>query len=486
MFRSSRDMRVIDVADTIEPSAEATATLQDVGVDYDTLKSFFHTQVEQGRSKLPCQPYMYDLCKTGSLSIPSFLTGETISASGSFFYILEERGGARLFYHFCDRKPYVLVPGVFSGFFVGVYFFEDNVYVNWSSVYSRKNSLDDLNVLRALIATYPEKVARYLSGSPKPPAVIFASLNHIGHTALQEYEPFHFLAEQGAFATMDTMFVGPSGFFEAERLFPELAGLDAVGFETMHEAFLCSIESERLAFRPALGDFSFSAALAARFQTMLSAPDVVDAARQVKPIPGAPTVWFEVRTNDRFWTNQVEGVAAIANRLAETYPGLQIVTAGWSKPLAGQVKDYDLKMIEQDRQVAEDIKSLLDDGIAFTDVTGWSPTEKAAAAISIDLYVAVYSSGIIFTSCIAQKPGVIFGSNYYLRSKERMQYFDGRWAYCDFPANVQFVSSGKVEDIKVGQVKSYWNFEVDWTDVYDSIVLALNAKRVEAAALTEA
>src|SRR5205823_3251998 len=103
-------------------------------------------------------------------------------------------------------------------------------------------------------------------------------------------------------------------------------------------------------------------------------------------------------------------IASIAKELKREYPDLGVVTAGWSKLSDAVSTAYDTAMIRADRAVAEEIRRELDPEIPMFDISGSTTLEKAAWSREIDAFVAVSSSGTIFTTGIGGTPGVLMTS----------------------------------------------------------------------------
>src|SRR5262249_42891891 len=172
------------------------------------------------------------------------------------------------------------------------------------------------------------------------------------------------------------------------------------------EIFCAVVDRMVMPVRPTCRDLTCSVGLSERFEVLIDrlSPTIpqLDEARKCYPL-----VWFEVRSRDRCWTDQINGIVSIATEIKREYPRTGIIIAGWSKLTDEAVSPYDKMMIRRDNAIAEDIDSKLDPSIPVFNITGIPTIEKAAWSREIVASVSVYSSGVVFTVGVARKPGVL-------------------------------------------------------------------------------
>ena len=128
-----------------------------------------------------------------------------------------------------------------------------------------------------------------------------------------------------------------------------------------------------------------------------------------------PLLWVGITGQKRCWLEQVEGTAAILNKLYEHYPNLGVVFDGWTPPLvSGDRSDYHRKESRKDNDVIQEIIKKLPSQKAygrFGIIAGLPMLEKIRIGMSVDLFMANYTTGSINIARICQKPGVGHMSN---------------------------------------------------------------------------
>ncbi|MCM0753975.1 hypothetical protein M7784_01775 [Desulfovibrio aminophilus] len=216
--------------------------------------------------------------------------------------------------------------------------------------------------------------------------------NH-GHHVNDEISALHWLAGRGGLRNLPLL-VGPFDFFQLADLFPgELASeplrVPATGRETPPELFRRVLSEGLFATRLSyLGPFQEEAAArllaSARRKCASAFLARVEESRRHRPL-----VWITLRSHNRAWRSQADGLAQVCNALAREHPGLGVVFDG----------------LERERSVLGDILPRLEPGVAAYDGLGTTVFEALAWASATDFFIAPHANGTIFTS-IANKPGV--------------------------------------------------------------------------------
>jgi len=119
-----------------------------------------------------------------------------------------------------------------------------------------------------------------------------------------------------------------------------------------------------------------------------------------------PLIWVGITGQKRRWVEQVEGTAALLNALQEHYPRLGVIFDGWTPPLASS--DYHRREARNDDRVIQKIiKRLRFKTRGRVGVIAGLPLlEKVRVGLSVDAFVANYTTGSLNVARICARPGV--------------------------------------------------------------------------------
>ena len=195
------------------------------------------------------------------------------------------------------------------------------------------------------------------------------------------------------------------------ELFPELADTPVHPVGDAVEAYHAVVAGRLLVTRPTCNNW-FSTGLGERLRS--AARRHIDA-RLTSALRTARRRWpllsIEVRCHDRRWVNQEEALPKLIDNLAERYPQLGIVIAGWSRKL--ETDPLDEKMVALDTALAASVREQTTADVPIFDITGVSALEKMAWADACDAFVASYGTGIILPAYMARCPGVMHTNSVY-------------------------------------------------------------------------
>ena len=119
-----------------------------------------------------------------------------------------------------------------------------------------------------------------------------------------------------------------------------------------------------------------------------------------------PLIWVGVTGQKRSWVDQVIGTQKILNNLYKLYPHLGVIFDGWTPPLVSS--DYHRTEARKDNQI---IRQIIE-GLEFREhgrfgiIAGLPMLEKIRVGMSIDCFIANYTTGSINVARICKKPGV--------------------------------------------------------------------------------
>ena len=176
-----------------------------------------------------------------------------------------------------------------------------------------------------------------------------------------------------------------------------------------------------------------------------------------------PLLWVGITGQKRCWLEQIEGTAAILNKLYELYPKLGVVFDGWTPPLvSGDRSDYHRKESRKDNDVIQEIIKKLPfrKNGRFGIIAGLPMQEKIRIGMSVDLYIANYTTGSINIARICEKPGVGHMSNKMVPSK--FQHIHYRTKEID----MQFVK----DECDPEKPTGYINYSIPWQVIYNELL----------------
>ena len=302
---------------------------------------------------------------------------------------------------------YYLILCPFRGSRIGAYFPQHELVV------SRLKLGPVVRVFRALAVRNAASMRRYLQADrPRQLTVPLNTMSHWGHVVLNEFEALQWVFDSGAAEDVDIWLKGEVGFVEIERLFPEIAREKLRSAFSAESRFRFCLEESALVVRPQIAFMLLGEEIAHRLVDHCRAEGArLGLAHDVdRRLAGHfPIIWCELRTNDRMWLNQLEGLQAVVKRLKAEFPQLAVVLAGWSRMLAPNAGDE--KMIGREEKVAARLAEALGDTPCFA-ISGVTTKEKMLWTLASDLHISIFGSGILFP-LLAGLPGVTLCSRYY-------------------------------------------------------------------------
>lgn len=461
---------VFDAADrvrTIRPDRSESAWRGEadaIGVDADVLSRFLLGSSEKPyfygyTQDHPLLPFQRDLMRQGYFEIESPFGGGIVRSCRSLFAQEETASGPRpyLFYYFPDREPFFAFVNPYTGDATGLYFpLTNTLFDAQKKVYPNAVSL-----LKALVSEFPSQTIGYLNNKSEPSVgLLYGSMYHLGHSMF-EHEAVHRCLENGEARKIKCLIKGPSSYIASSSLFPEFSELPETRVKNSSEAYLSVIENNTILVRPTR-PYYISNGLRHRFITAASEMSALVPNPDPQP---RPLVWFELRTNDRLWTGQAEGIPKIIMALRERYPDLGVILAGWSVPDDGEVYPYDRVMIAQDNALADTIKGGIDADIPVWNLTGLKTSAKVLWGTRCDAFVAVWSVGMIFPLQLGLKTGVI-----HVNTNFHAYLADPDYTPCEDPVPYYLIPPDKIRNDESAVNLTVQNHDVDWQDILDGLV----------------
>ena len=174
----------------------------------------------------------------------------------------------------------------------------------------------------------------------------------------------------------------------------------------------------------------------------------------------SPLLMVTIRTENRAWMEQQDGIACLINELARDYPCLGIVFDGINSGME-QLATHGLMSLHDEQVIAGQIIEACPN-TRFYNSLGCLPHESIILAGVIDAFLAPIGAGLAKTRWIANKPGVGYSNSTFLQPESR----DGILydLFHDASVPMRYVERAEVRDVEDARhgEKSRANFSMSW------------------------
>lgn len=350
----------------------------------------------------------------------------------------EGTGNARLYYYLPDERL--------------VLFFMDPHYWNGTA---------EIDEIRAHLIARWRAVLDYVGREQRSTLCALVDSNHFAHHLWEDLSGLARLLGAGEIGRVESLVVASEPLGPISTLFPEIPahkiehadypGLigDAMARGRCLIRFGCLTISPELAERIWLG----ACALAGEGVVARAAALRVDC---------WPVLWVTVRTGNRTWVSQIEGIAHIVNALYAEYPRLGLILDGYSIPcgrprIAAQEERATLR---DERSCIAQILTRLSPGIVSTSTVGLSMSVAIVFARSADIYLAHHGSLQHKVAWIANCPGLVHSNRGVLAGP--LDRYPGLFAREDARLPV-YLAPALVEDRPGARdvANNCWAFDLD-------------------------
>jgi hypothetical protein len=288
-------------------------------------------------------------------------------------------------------------------------------------------------------------VVRYLAEPVRYAAVY--GLPNIGHFFWNDLPGLHYAVEAGLAADLAQIVKVPTLFMEHEPLFPELAQTPTVRLDDAHAVFGHFVSGGMTPVR--FTDGVINDGYFARLRRAVAA----GATPNGWPPPDAPRplLWLNVRANNKVWVDQAAGYANILNAVYEEYGAAAAL-------LQGMPDCADL---------AAEIRRLTRPEIPLYDGLDMTIEDKLNFAGEVDAYICVVGAGLVLTTWLADRPGVVHAEHGHM---DQLAF----WSYPrpNAPAPLAPPKS-LIRELGTGW---YCNYEVDWRLLLELLRPLLDAR----------
>ncbi|MEG5032847.1 tetratricopeptide repeat protein [Microcoleus sp. AT3-D2] len=412
--------------------------------------------------------YQQSIVETGYIYSVCPLSGQVIRSEQSFYDVAWL---PMMSYRFVGCEIYYLIVGHFWGPKMFIYFPRLELIIHLNP-FVQGSEQAIINRLKGYMVSCWQDSLKYISKPQKKGVVaILGLLTNIGHYFWNEVTGLQFLSDNGLLDKLDKILIEPNEYFNVADAFPEIAD-KIIRISDKKSMFKAIIENNYLAVR--VDNVFVRETLTTRiYEGSLKrcSPQLLAEVEGAKN-KHFPLLWFGIRSHDKSWVSQVEGIVNIIKSLAVDFPGLGVVFDGWSR-IEREDERGEL-MIAKDQATEQEILEILPPDIQAYSTIGSMSYEKVVWAYAIDLYVIPLSSGSTAVSWIANKPGVMHANSSINTEPLREQVTYSR-------ENVVPPVFVPVECIVDQQASPYilsvacQNYDFDWRIVYNETLKIINS-----------
>lgn len=191
-----------------------------------------------------------------------------------------------------------------------------------------------------------------------------------------------------------------------------------------------------------------------------------------------PLLWISIRTQDRTWIQQTEGLTNMINALSAKFPKLGIVFDGFSRPADYQcLTSNQLLLINQEKAVVREIIAKINPNIPTFNMIGESIFSAHLWAHAVDLYLCHFGTLQHKIAWFASKPGIVH-SNSRISANKSSQF--RCYGVKEFGIPPKFINPGQIKDISVVMSatdlrNTVDNYDIDWQIIYDELIQMIDA-----------
>ena len=444
--------------------------LEDKYINYfsDSISSSTSDFTNNNDEIYPVASHQQSLLTTGYVYTVSPFSGKILRSNHSLLVNYWEIGHHDLqafCYRFVGEKVFYLIIGGMGNEKTAIYIPEiEKIIVFVAAIQTAK--LDEaINKLKSFIVSYYQPVKSYILNTHLKPLVNVIGLYfNIGHYVWNELGGIDVIQHHPQIQkVVDKFLIGSGEYFSARDIFPEvLHNNNVIQVKAVLDAFKTIVDNKYLALR-IVGSYMKQELINKIIQVSRTkcSPGFLEQVKEAKQ-KYFPIIGIQFRTSNRVWLSQVEGLANIIKKLYEEFENLGIVFDGWSS-IPGQEYSSDVTSvnIDRDRAVEEQIKNLIPSSIPTYSAIGATTYETVIWwHEAIDAGIEPLSGGLLFSSWIADKPGVIHSRSDLYQSW--VQAFTT--AYCRENLVGAKIFVGAEQDC-LGDYNS--NYDCNWEVIYN-------------------
>lgn len=186
-----------------------------------------------------------------------------------------------------------------------------------------------------------------------------------------------------------------------------------------------------------------------------------------------PLIWISIRTQDRTWIQQTEGLTKIINTLSQKFHNLGIIFDGFSLPAdCYRLTSELLLVIDREKTVVKEITANISPHVATFNIIGSSIFEANLWAHAADLYLCHFGTLQHKIAWFALKPGIVH-ANSRISSNTNSQ--SRCYRVREFGILPKFINPSQIKDISIDMSEldlrnNVDNYDIDWQVIHDKLI----------------
>ncbi|MEG4418266.1 tetratricopeptide repeat protein [Microcoleus sp. LAD1_D5] len=357
-------------------------------------------------------PYQQVLVESGYVYAVCPFSDKIVRSNQSFVINHYEVGYHDLqgfIYRFASSEIFYLMTGCPLGEKMLVYVPRLELIINLNpALVGLARPVESINKFKSYMVSCWQQVLQYISTEAKQVIDVIGLGFNIGHYLWQDLVGLHVLIKPEIQHKIDKIVIGPGDYFSCREVFPDIAAEKFLEVEDVWDVFKTVLDNNYVAFRA--NGLLIEEELANKVCEVAVKKCSRDFLAQVEQAKKHfPLLSFQIRLNSRIWRGQVEGIANIIESLYSDFPNLGVLFDGWSVTGTEDSHSSSWSMIQKEKAMMGEIIAQIPSAINTYTAIGSTTYETVVWNQAIDLSVITIGAGIMYTSWIANKPGVVHG-----------------------------------------------------------------------------
>ena len=412
-------------------------------------------------------PYQKSIVETGYIYSVCPFSGRIIRTDQSVgFYHSFSSEHPAIIYRFLSQEVFYVFYGTWIAEKTVIYLPKFDLILRVGRGYffdGNTNYQERINILKAELVSCWKNLISYISRKERKNLTLMTGWSrNIGHHLFNEVEALNCLVSKGLLNKIDKFFIRDYNYYDLEDIFEldparilDTSGCtyrDSLNQTLVNNCFVVGLRSNHGVTENLVEKIS-------KISSRKCSEEVWQEIRSSKK--HFPLLCVLIRSQNRVWVSQVEGVANIIQSLHSDFPNLGVVFHGWSLPKHPKSRDW--SGIEMDQVIVEKIRALIPSSIPTYSAIGRKLHESIMWAYTIDAFVGTLGSGLTYLVWIANKQGVFHGNKSVLT--------DFSYSCTDkFRENCVPVSVIPVNSVHDYGTHTNDNYDVDWKVVYNELL----------------
>lgn len=347
--------------------------------------------------------YQQTILETGYILSLCPICGKVVKSNQSFCISLHAHEQP-IFYRFNCCQEFYLIDGRSIRARMGVYIPARKLVVSFidykayphDEIYYSKDVFDSwVSTFLSYVKRNKGKVEEYTSNGPKKTALLCCFTRNHNHHLFDEISALQFIIENNRLRKDIILLKGPCDSFDVSGIFPELGSNKTLSFDGSKQYLSSSIFNAVVENNLLATKVFFTGPLQEKVAQRIYYAAYDKCSEEFMSLVresanGFPLIWITLRSHNRSWISQVEGIVNIIKEFHSEFPDCGVVFDG----------------VKKEQKVLNDILQSLPSEIRYYDALSCKFHETIVWSKFITFFIAPRGNGCLFTT-IANKPGIL-------------------------------------------------------------------------------